>query len=114
MKDDESSGDGRDLLLTAMDRVRDAILGNREADVIASLLDDLARFSAEHFATEERVLRRYGYRHVNGRLAKHARLLMKIPDLQNRIRSGQRKKAGVTSLLHSLSRQAGYRDLSAA
>jgi hemerythrin len=114
MRDCDSSGGGRDILLTAMDRVHDAVLDRRGADVIAPLLDDLARFCAEHFATEERVLRRYGYRHVDARSATHARLLKRIPDLQKRIRSGERKSAGIMNLLHSLSEQAGYPERSAA
>jgi hemerythrin-like metal-binding protein len=114
MRDCDSSGSGRDILLTAMDRVSDAVLKRRGADVMAPLLDDLARLSAEHFATEERVLRRYGYTDLEARSAMHARLLKRIPDLQKRIRSGQRKSAGIANLLQSLSEQAGYKDRSAA
>jgi hemerythrin-like metal-binding protein len=104
----------RDVLLTAMDRVQNAILDHCGADVVAPLLDDLARLCAEHFATEERVLRRYGYQHVDARSAMHARLLKRIPDLQRRIRSGSGKGPGITRFLHSLSQQAGYRESSAA
>jgi hemerythrin len=114
MRNCDSSGGGRDILLTAMDRTCDAVLNRRGADVIASLLDDLSRFSAEHFATEARVLRRYGYAHAAARLAMHARLLEKIPDLQDRIRAGEAETAGIMNLLHSLWEQAGYQERSAA
>ena len=104
----------RDVLLTAMDRVHAAIADRRGPDVIAALLDDLARLSAEHFATEERVLRRYGYTHLDARSARHTRLLDQAAALQQRLRSGERKGPHVSRFLHSLSRQAGYQDRPAA
>jgi hemerythrin len=97
----------RDVLLLAMDRVQDAILEQRGADQIAPLLDDLGRLCAEHFATEERVLRRYGYKHVSARSAMHARLLKKIGN-------APKKGAGIARLLHRISEQAGYQESPAA
>lgn len=114
MEDGDLSGGGRDILLTAMDRVRDAVRDHQSADIIAPLLASLARFCAEHFAVEERVLRRYGYTQVDARLAMHARLLERIPDLQDRIRSGGEETAGILNLLHSLWEHAGYQQRSAA
>ena len=98
-----------DVLLAAMERLHDAVANRRGPDVIGPLLDDVARLSAEHFATEERVLRRYGYRQAGKRSAQHARLLRKVPNLQQDLLEGKRKGPGVTRFLYSLSQQAGYR-----
>jgi len=91
-----------------MNRVEDAVLGHRNPEEIGPLLDDLARFCSEHFATEERVLRRYGYANTRIRLARRMRLLARIPAVQQQLRPDQERDIAVHRLLHSLKRQAGY------
>lgn len=114
MSDWDSFGGGSNVLLTAMERVHIAIVDRRGADVIVVLLDDLARLCSEHFATGERVLRRYGYINLEARLEIPGRLLERIPGLQARIRAGQDENGGIVDLLRSLWEQAGYEERFAA
>jgi hypothetical protein len=102
MNDVGSLGVSSDVLLTAMERVHDAVLDGRPADAIATLLDHLARLCSEHFATEVRVLRRYGYTHLDARLVMHARVLSKIPGMRERICAGREETAGIVDLLQTL------------
>jgi hemerythrin len=91
-----------------MERVYEAVLDRRSPDVIALLLNSLVRLCAEHFATEERVLRRYGYSHADARAAMHTLLLERIPDLQTCVPAGGNGMAPVVEFLHSLCEEAGY------
>lgn len=93
-----------------MHRVEDAVLCQRGLDEIRPLLDDLARYCGEHFAVEEKVLRRYGYADACARSAMGARLVEQIPDVQARLGTGRNETSDLLNLLHSLEEQAGYRD----
>ena len=108
MRDCDSSGYGRDVLLTAIERVYEAVAGRDSPDVIGPLLNHLTRLCAVHFATEESVLQRYGYRDAGTRSAIHALLLERIPDLRAEVRTGEEEMSGIVRFLHNLREEAGY------
>ncbi len=93
-----------------MDRVEDAVLCRCGVEIIGPLLEDLARYCGEHFATEERVLRRYGYADAGERSALGTRLVEQIPAVQASLGDGGNEPSDLLNLLHSLEEQAGYRD----
>jgi len=106
MSDGESLR-GCDVLRTTLSRVQEAARNGASPDILAPMLNDLIRLSAEHFATEERVLRRYGYKHARARAARHARLLRRTPDLRARLSRGEQTPSDLLDFLRSLFEQIG-------
>jgi hemerythrin len=98
-----------DVIVRVMAQVEQAVADRRGADVVAPLLSVLAEYSQEHFATGERVLRRYGYGRVDS--LRHKRMLRRIPALQERLcRGSSRDRAEVVGFLRRLSEKLGYRE----
>ena len=96
-----------DIIVRVMDQVEKAVADRRGADEVAPLLSVLAEYSQEHFATGERVLRRYGYGRREA--LRHKRMLQRIPALQERLcRGSSRDRAQVVGFLHRLSEKLGY------
>jgi len=91
-----------------MAQVEKAVADCRGPDMVAPLLSVLAEYSQEHFATGERVLRRYGYGRVDS--LRHKRMLRRIPVLQERLcRGNARDRAEVVGFVRRLSERLGYR-----
>jgi len=108
MRDCDSSHGVPDILPTALERVHIAVRDRRGPEVITPLLNAAVSLCAEHFATEERVLRRYGFSHVHARAAMHALLLERTPGVRARLLAGEQDMTAVVDFLHSLLEEAGY------
>ena len=97
-----------DVIVRVMAQVEKAVADCRDVEAVAPLLSVLAEYSQEHFATGERVLRRYGYGRAE--TLRHKRMLQRIPVLQERLcRGSSRDRAQVVGFLHRLSEKLGYR-----
>jgi len=97
-----------DVIVRVMAQVEKAVADRRGAEVVAPLLSVLAEYSQEHFAARERVLRRYGYGHVDS--LRQKRMLDRFAVLQERLcRGSSRDRAQVVGFLRRLSENLGYR-----
>lgn len=65
-----------------------AVVHQRPRAELAALVDTLTREAAAHFATEEQILARVRYPHLEEHAAHHARLMRKATDLAEQYRRG--------------------------
>lgn len=88
-------------LFRMLNEVHDAILRNETRDVISKTLAGLARYTAEHFSSEERLMRDSNYPNLAEHVKMHQMLVEKVASLTADYKSGRLVLAA--SLLQFLS-----------
>jgi hemerythrin len=86
-------------LFAAINRLADSFkVGDAPQQVMESL-DFLARYTDEHFQTEEHYMRELGYPGLASHLDEHAKLMERVRDLQARLAERRPVTMDVTILL---------------
>lgn len=67
-------------LINMINALSDALDAGRTNNVLASILDDLAEYTVEYFAYEERLFAQYAYADEQASLVQHVRELQKKID----------------------------------
>ncbi len=70
------------------DKLINAVLKNKDREVIDDLLDELSQHITQHFATEESVMTRTKFPYLDEHKAQHAALLDKTHAVRERFRTG--------------------------
>lgn len=86
--DNENIDDDHKLLIETVARLHEAMRTGQGKDVVGSALDDLVRFTEEHFEREEGFMRQINYVDYLPHKAEHERLLKEVRDLQARFKAG--------------------------
>jgi len=77
-------------LFTLFNQLYDAIQEGREDEVVAMVLTNVVDYTAYHFETEEKLMRRYGYGEEASHRAEHAKLAQQAKALVVKHRQGNK------------------------
>jgi hemerythrin len=83
-------------LFEAVNRLAASFGATNMGDEVKESLDFLARYSIEHFQTEERFMREAGFPGLAAHMAEHARLMNRVRVLQDRLAQGKPVTMDVT------------------
>ncbi len=82
--------DGQHQQLFGMvNELHDAIVANKAKDVLIPTLEKLAKYTVEHFQTEEGLMSKIDYPHLSTHRKKHQALTQEVLDLMEKYRSGK-------------------------
>jgi hemerythrin len=70
--------------------------GNRH-ETVQEMMDDLALFTCEHFALEERLMTEYGFPDLEEHITEHLVLLQQVNNLRKALRTPSTAKAALVS-----------------
>jgi hemerythrin len=76
-------------IISAINRLAEAMEDGRTGQMIAGILEDLADYSRTHFSAEEAMLVRYGYPALTEHRQQHEAYIVKIQEFKNRLRGGE-------------------------
>lgn len=76
------------LQLGLLDAVRQAVVGERDADEVAELLDRFVDFTKLHFASEASLMRLYQYAHFEAHMREHDRTVEQLEAMRLDWRAG--------------------------
>lgn len=65
-------------LITTINKLHDAMLDGRGADQAQSILEELAEYAQNHFATEEALMKKTAYLELDSHRAEHRVFLQKV------------------------------------
>jgi hemerythrin len=87
-------------LFRLVDQLNEAILEERENEIIGQVLDALVDYTKMHFAAEEHLMRQVGYPGLPQHKEAHGRLVAQVQEFQDRFRNGDRSvTADITQFL---------------
>jgi hemerythrin len=66
-----------------------AILGDKEQQVLSSVLDGVATYTVTHFTSEEALMRQHGYPAYPQHRAEHQKLVARVERLRKEMRAGK-------------------------
>lgn len=75
-------------LIDTVARLHEAMRTGQGKDVVGGILDDLVRYTEDHFAREEGFMREINYVDYLPHKAEHERLVKEVKDLQARFNAG--------------------------
>ncbi len=75
-------------LVELVNRLGEAMSNGHGKDVCGSILDELIRYTATHFATEEALMAAHRYADTATHKAQHAKLVKDVLDFQSKFRAG--------------------------
>jgi hemerythrin len=75
-------------LVEIVNRLNDAMVAGHGREVIGPTLNELIRYTQQHFAAEERIMSRNHYQHMAEHKAQHAKLLHDVGEFKTRFDSG--------------------------
>lgn len=82
--------DGQHTELFAMVKeLHDAITANKDKDILFPKLEKLAKYTVEHFRTEENLMSRINYPHFEKHREKHQALTQEVQEIVEKYRSGK-------------------------
>jgi hemerythrin len=76
-------------LVDILNRLNDAMHTGHGTDVLGAVLDDLVKYTANHFAFEEDLMRKHGYPAYPAHKKEHDDLVKTAVDLQTKFKSGE-------------------------
>ena len=76
-------------LFAMVNELHDAIMANKDKDILFPTLEKLARYTAEHFRTEENLMSRINYPHLEKHREKHQALTKEVQEIAEKYRSGK-------------------------
>jgi hemerythrin len=76
-------------LFRMVNELHDAIVTNKGREHMGPTLEKLARYTVEHFQTEEALMTRVNYPAMAGHQKKHADLTMRVTELLEKFKSGK-------------------------
>lgn len=75
-------------LFALLDKLQDAMRQGKAKAVLADILDELVRYTRQHFSREEDYMLRIGYADYKLHKAEHDRLMAEVGELQKRFNAG--------------------------
>lgn len=84
----EHIDDDHKLLISTVARLHEAMRTGQGKDVVGTILDDLVRYTEDHFEREEGFMRAIDYPDYLSHKAEHTRLVKEVKDVQARFKSG--------------------------
>jgi len=66
----------------------DALQQKKSAEAVAQLVNGLALYTISHFRNEEKLFDKYGYSEAENHKKKHAELLTKVGEINNKVKEG--------------------------
>ncbi len=75
-------------LFSIINQLHDGMKAGRGKDVMQSVLNQLLRYTEQHFAEEEGLMRRAGYPALNAHMAIHQQFVSKIKSFRTEFQSG--------------------------
>jgi hemerythrin-like metal-binding protein len=75
-------------LFALLGRLQDAMKVGQANAVLAEILDELVRYTAQHFRREEQHMQRIGYADYAAHKGEHDRLIAEVTELQARFKNG--------------------------
>ena len=81
-------------LIALINQLFDAMKDGQGDGVLGSILDQLVSYTQGHFATEERLMRKFGYQAYDDHKREHAELVKQVADLQAKFHN---RKASLSS-----------------
>ena len=76
-------------LVNMVNDFHDAIVENRSQEAMGPLLDGLANYTVEHFATEERYFKQFNYPDAANHIKEHEALTEKVTDMIKRYKENR-------------------------
>ena len=76
-------------LFTLLNKLFDAKGSNQERETLAGILSDLVKYAETHFATEERLMKSYGYPDLASHIEEHEEFIRKVRDFQQLFEDGK-------------------------
>jgi hemerythrin-like metal-binding protein len=76
-------------LIALINELHTAMLEGRANQVAGRILDDLVRYTENHFAYEESMLEKRGYPSLPDHHLQHQRLTAEVRDLRDKLRAGR-------------------------
>lgn len=76
-------------LFRMVNELHDAIIANKDQSVLFPTLERLAKYTVEHFKTEEALMTRISYPHYSRHREKHQALTKEVQELAEKYRSGK-------------------------
>lgn len=76
-------------LVTLINQLHDAMMARQGHDALGRILDELLSYTAEHFAYEEKLLAKHGYRHLGDHLELHSELTHQVHEFREQFFSGR-------------------------
>ncbi|NPV02538.1 MAG: hemerythrin family protein [Brevinematales bacterium] len=70
-------------LIDLINLLHDAMKQGKGKDVLSVTLDELAKYSVEHFTAEEKLMLKYQYPNYPAHKAEHESFIKKVTDFQN-------------------------------
>ncbi len=103
-----------DLIVQTTVGLHNAVLEGRSAAVIGPLLELLARFCAQHFVHEEKIMATWDYARLEAHAAAHEELLRTVLDLRLRSKQVIPTTIDTFRLLRRLSEHTDHHDRAAS
>lgn len=76
-------------LIDYINELHDAMSHGKSKEVMGGLLDNLAHYAIEHFATEEKLMNQYGYPETTDHKKQHADFVEKVKQSQADYKAGK-------------------------
>ena len=76
-------------LVAMLNELYDAMQAGKGNDALGKILDEMIKYTAGHFATEERYMKTYNYPELAAHKQEHDSLTKQVLDLQRQFKSGQ-------------------------
>ena len=86
-------------LFAAVNRLAEALGKPNPGEAVKESLDFLVKYTAEHFGTEEKIMKDMGYPKLTSHIAEHAQLIDKAKALQAKLAEGKPVTMEVTTFL---------------
>lgn len=86
-------------LFDAVNKLADSFKDGTSKATVKDSMDFLVKYTAEHFQTEEKVMKDMGYPKLTSHMAEHAQLVSKAQDLQGRLAAGKSATLEVSTFL---------------
>ena len=81
-------------LVALVNQLFDAMKGGQGDDVLEQILDELVNYTQSHFATEERLMKKFGYQNYDEHKQEHTALVKQVAELQEKF---HKRKASLSS-----------------
>lgn len=76
-------------LMALINQLYDAMTAGHGKDVLGKVLNELANYTVNHFAYEEKLFQQHAYPETAAHKAEHVKLIQQVTDLKQKFESGK-------------------------
>ncbi len=75
-------------LFAMIDELHSAMSSGKGKEVIGKVLDEMLEYTQTHFTTEEKLLEKHHYPHLDIQQKEHAAFIQKVSEMQQKMKNG--------------------------